>query len=218
MAGARGGGPGAAGALATGGQAGSKRAFDWLWPDPATARPTPAPVTHHHPVPGLQELKIQYGQAKGKAYTEEEDRFLVGGGGEGVEGGFRSRRPSLDGGAAAAGRSACHLRGTVPSAQRSRPTMRPSPTNQPHPRPFRQVCMMHKLGYGAWDELKAEIRNHWRFRFDWFFKSRTPAVGARPGSCLPARLAREICLAGFERAAECLTPRPPPHAAPHCRS
>ena len=34
--------------------------------------------------------------------------------------------------------------------------------------------MMHKLGYGAWDELKAEIRNHWRFRFDWFFKSRTP--------------------------------------------
>ena len=37
--------------------------------------------------------------------------------------------------------------------------------------------MMHKLGYGAWDELKAEIRNHWRFRFDWFFKSRTPQVG-----------------------------------------
>lgn len=59
-----------------------------------------------------QELRIQYGAAKGKAYTEEEDRFLV--------------------------------------------------------------CMMHKLGYGAWDELKAEIRNHWRFRFDWFFKSRTP--------------------------------------------
>ncbi|KAL4447228.1 hypothetical protein ABPG77_007261 [Micractinium sp. CCAP 211/92] len=64
-----------------------------------------------------QELKIQYGQAKGKAYTEEEDRFLV--------------------------------------------------------------CMMHKLGYGAWDELKAEIRNHWRFRFDWFFKSRTPAELSR---------------------------------------
>lgn len=62
-----------------------------------------------------QELRIQYGPAKGKAYTEEEDRFLV--------------------------------------------------------------CMMHRLGYGAWDELKAEIRNHWRFRFDWFFKSRTPQVG-----------------------------------------
>ena len=52
-----------------------------------------------------QELKLQYGPAKGKAYTEEEDRFMV--------------------------------------------------------------CMMHKLGYGAWDELKAEIRNSWRFRFDW---------------------------------------------------
>lgn len=59
-----------------------------------------------------QELKFQYGPAKGKAYTEEEDRFLV--------------------------------------------------------------CMVHKLGYGAWDELKAEIRNSWRFRFDWYFKSRTP--------------------------------------------
>ena len=58
------------------------------------------------------ELKIQYGANKNKAYTEEEDRFLV--------------------------------------------------------------CMMHRLGYGAWDEMKAEIRKSWRFRFDWFFKSRTP--------------------------------------------
>jgi len=59
-----------------------------------------------------QDLKIQYGPAKGKAYTEEEDRFLV--------------------------------------------------------------CAMHQLGYGAWDEIKAEIRASWRFRFDWFIKSRTP--------------------------------------------
>ncbi len=59
-----------------------------------------------------QELKIAYGANKGKAYTEEEDRFLL--------------------------------------------------------------CMVHQLGYGAWDELKAKIRESWRFRFDWFFKSRTP--------------------------------------------
>ncbi|EFJ50690.1 hypothetical protein VOLCADRAFT_80059 [Volvox carteri f. nagariensis] len=59
-----------------------------------------------------QELKIQYGANKGKAYTEEEDRFIL--------------------------------------------------------------CMVHKLGYGNWDDLKAEIRKSWRFRFDWFFKSRTP--------------------------------------------
>ena len=40
--------------------------------------------------------------------------------------------------------------------------------------------MVHKLGYGNWDDLKAEIRKSWRFRFDWFFKSRTPQVrGAR---------------------------------------
>eukprot|EP00891_Asterochloris_glomerata_P000647 jgi/Astpho2/647/Aster-04487 len=59
-----------------------------------------------------QELKIMYGANKGKAYTEEEDRFIL--------------------------------------------------------------CQIHTLGYGQWDELKAAIREHWRFRFDWFFKSRTP--------------------------------------------
>ncbi|KAL6767714.1 hypothetical protein ACKKBF_B36355 [Auxenochlorella protothecoides x Auxenochlorella symbiontica] len=64
-----------------------------------------------------QEVRIAYGPAKGKAYTEEEDRFLV--------------------------------------------------------------CKVHELGYGAWDELKAEIRGNWRFRFDWFFKSRTPQELAR---------------------------------------
>ena len=25
-----------------------------------------------------------------------------------------------------------------------------------------------------WEELKAQIRQHWQFRFDWFIKSRTP--------------------------------------------
>ncbi|GAX78211.1 hypothetical protein CEUSTIGMA_g5653.t1 [Chlamydomonas eustigma] len=59
-----------------------------------------------------QELKLVYGPNKGKAYTEDEDRFIL--------------------------------------------------------------CMTHKLGYGQWDELKAEVRKSWRFRFDWFFKSRTP--------------------------------------------
>jgi len=37
------------------------------------------------------------------------------------------------------------------------------------------VCMMNRLGYGAWDQLKQEIRKAWNFRFDWFFKSRTTA-------------------------------------------
>mmetsp|Transcript_20954 Transcript_20954/g.25425 ORF Transcript_20954/g.25425 Transcript_20954/m.25425 type:complete len:92 (+) Transcript_20954:350-625(+) len=35
--------------------------------------------------------------------------------------------------------------------------------------------MMNRLGYGAWDQLKQEIRKAWNFRFDWFFKSRTTA-------------------------------------------
>jgi SWI/SNF-related matrix-associated actin-dependent regulator of chromatin subfamily A member 5 len=64
-----------------------------------------------------QELRLAYGSNKGKAYTEEEDRFIL--------------------------------------------------------------CSVHELGYGAWDELKAAVRASWRFRFDWFFKSRTPAELAR---------------------------------------
>lgn len=52
-----------------------------------------------------RELRIAYGQNKGKAYTEEEDRFLL--------------------------------------------------------------CCIPKVGYGNWDDLKAEIRKHWLFRFDW---------------------------------------------------
>eukprot|EP01133_Synstelium_polycarpum_P020620 gene20620-24762_t len=36
------------------------------------------------------------------------------------------------------------------------------------------VCMMHKLGYGAWDELKEEIRKAPQFRFDWLIQTRTP--------------------------------------------
>ena len=75
------------------------------------------------------ELKIQYGANKGKAYTEEEDRFIV--------------------------------------------------------------CMIHKLGYGCWDELKAEIRKNWRFRFDWFFKSRTPQELARRCDTLIRLIERE---------------------------
>uniref|UniRef100_A0A7S2WC58 Uncharacterized protein n=2 Tax=Mucochytrium quahogii TaxID=96639 RepID=A0A7S2WC58_9STRA len=35
------------------------------------------------------------------------------------------------------------------------------------------VCMMQRLGYGAWEQLKQEIRKAWNFRFDWFLKSRT---------------------------------------------
>ena len=65
----------------------------------------------------MVEMKLAYGPNKGKAYTEEEDRFII--------------------------------------------------------------CSVHNLGYGAWDELKAEIHKSWRFRFDWFFKSRTPQELAR---------------------------------------
>ncbi|CAA3020989.1 ISWI chromatin-remodeling complex ATPase CHR11-like isoform X3 [Olea europaea var. sylvestris] len=63
------------------------------------------------------ELKIQYGQNKGKLYNEECDRFMI--------------------------------------------------------------CMVHKIGYGNWDELKAAFRMSPLFRFDWFVKSRTTQELAR---------------------------------------
>ncbi|KAI3916376.1 hypothetical protein MKW92_028982 [Papaver armeniacum] len=39
--------------------------------------------------------------------------------------------------------------------------------------------MVHKLGYGNWDELKDAFRTSPLFRFDWFVKSRTTQELAR---------------------------------------
>ena len=36
------------------------------------------------------------------------------------------------------------------------------------------ICLLNELGYGAWDEMRAEIRRSEQFRFDFFLKSRTP--------------------------------------------
>ncbi|PXF49905.1 ISWI chromatin-remodeling complex ATPase CHR17 [Gracilariopsis chorda] len=36
------------------------------------------------------------------------------------------------------------------------------------------VCMTNKLGYGKWEDIKLEVRRAWQFRFNWWFKSRTP--------------------------------------------
>lgn len=44
---------------------------------------------------------------------------------------------------------------------------------------LKQICMIHKLGYGNWDELKAAYRTSPLFRFDWFVKSRTSQELAR---------------------------------------
>ena len=37
------------------------------------------------------------------------------------------------------------------------------------------LCMTDQLGYGMWEDLKREVRRSPEFRFDWLFKSRTPA-------------------------------------------
>ncbi|KAL3508055.1 hypothetical protein ACH5RR_033437 [Cinchona calisaya] len=75
------------------------------------------------------ELKILYGQNKGKLYNEECDRFMI--------------------------------------------------------------CMVHKLGYGNWDELKAAFRTSPLFRFDWFVKSRTTQELARRCDTLIRLVERE---------------------------
>jgi SWI/SNF-related matrix-associated actin-dependent regulator of chromatin subfamily A member 5 len=98
-----------------------------------------------------RELKIAYGTNKGKAYTEEEDRFLL--------------------------------------------------------------CAIPKVGYGAWDELKAEIRKHWLFRFDWFFKSRTPAELGRRVETLVRLVEKEAEEAEAEEAKKAGRPPPPKKAA-----
>jgi SWI/SNF-related matrix-associated actin-dependent regulator of chromatin subfamily A member 5 len=82
---------------------------------------------YNHP---WRELRLQYGQNKGKSYTEEEDRFLL--------------------------------------------------------------WAVDKVGFGNWDELKAEVRKSWLFRFDWYFKSRTPQELAKRVETLIRLVEREI--------------------------
>lgn len=36
------------------------------------------------------------------------------------------------------------------------------------------LVMMHRHGYGAARRIQLEIRRAWQFRFNWFFKSRSP--------------------------------------------
>jgi len=55
----------------------------------------------------------------------------------------------------------------------------------------RQICMIHKLGYGNWDELKAAFRTSPLFRFDWFVKSRTTQELARRCDTLIRLVERE---------------------------
>ena len=46
------------------------------------------------------------------------------------------------------------------------------------------LCLMQKIGYGRWEEIKLEIRKAWQFRFDWFIKSRTPQELQRRGDLI----------------------------------
>lgn len=93
------------------------------------------------------ELKIQYGQNKGKLYNEECDRFMV----------------------------RIHI--LIISSMIH--TIAICVVYYFHDCHMTQICMVHKLGYGNWDELKAAFRTSPLFRFDWFVKSRTTQELAR---------------------------------------
>ena len=53
------------------------------------------------------------------------------------------------------------------------------------------LCAVHELGYGRWEEVKAAVRASWRFRFDWFIKSRTPAELGRRADTLIKLIEKE---------------------------
>ncbi|KAL6073870.1 ISWI chromatin-remodeling complex ATPase CHR11 [Balamuthia mandrillaris] len=53
------------------------------------------------------------------------------------------------------------------------------------------ICMTDQLGYGNWEQLKMEIRKSWLFRFDWFFKSRTPIELSRRCDALIRMIEKE---------------------------
>lgn len=59
------------------------------------------------------------------------------------------------------------------------------------------VCMLHVCGYGAWDQLRAEIRRAEVFRFNWFMKSRNGDDIHKRCDALMRMLEREAGEAGL---------------------
>ena len=54
------------------------------------------------------------------------------------------------------------------------------------------IVMADRLGYGRWEELKMEIRRSWRFRFDWWIKSRSAIELKRRVDALVRAIEREL--------------------------
>lgn len=115
-----------------------------------------------------RELRIAYGQNKGKAYTEvrrslrfptPRQRRSLG-----------TRLPSP-----APINTAAQPRDTPESAASSPAT---PPLSSPQEEDRFLLCCIPKVGYGNWDDLKAEIRKHWLFRFDWR-AARRPSAARR---------------------------------------
>ena len=52
--------------------------------------------------------------------------------------------------------------------------------------------MTHKVGYGNWDALKAEVRNQWKFRFNWMFKSKSALELSRRVDTLIRLIEKEL--------------------------
>jgi len=64
------------------------------------------------------------------------------------------------------------------------------------------LCSIPEVGFGNWDELKAQIRQHWQFRFDWFIKSRTPKELGRRVETLISLIEKESEAGDKKREAE----------------
>ncbi|RRT62354.1 hypothetical protein B296_00043460 [Ensete ventricosum] len=73
------------------------------------------------------------------------------------------------------------LKDTIPDGDESEDLGDPLTTEEQEEKEqlLEELCMIHKLGYGNWDELKAAFRTSPLFRFDWFVKSRTTQELAR---------------------------------------
>jgi SWI/SNF-related matrix-associated actin-dependent regulator of chromatin subfamily A member 5 len=71
------------------------------------------------------------------------------------------------------------------------------------------LCSLPSVGYGNWDQMKAAVRKHWLFRFDWFFKSRTPAELGRRVDALVRLIEKEQADADEKEAVRAGRPLPP---------
>ena len=77
------------------------------------------------------------------------------------------------------------------------------------------IWALSSQGYGNWDDIRAEVRRSWMFRFDWFLKSRTAAELQKRADYLVKLIEKENEELAAKKKGKAAQPAKKPQAVSH---